>query len=311
MTLRTLIFLAHLGALAFANINMFISKEEMNRTLGIFSRNHCHKANSWLLGVKAELNYIEMGSINTYSTKFHYRVMANIDYVSLTWNAVGQVRQLPLIILPNSTSSRLITMCVWNRTTLLFFQLCEFHWKEECRLPSKVSPDSCSICHNLNISLQNSVSNTDALVTDPDSSLSVYISISTTTARRCQSNWDRKRSVHQGTVDEVWMVSWWGQGAGTICDVETSVPLSVPPCVYLLSSCRQSNRRLPKHFCEETGRAVWLNDTPHNSAAVWLSQKRRWTKINELNWNKGRKWVRRHGRPLRKRNYFRRTETEF
>ncbi|CAB3399160.1 unnamed protein product [Caenorhabditis bovis] len=54
---------------------MFISKEEMNRTLG----------------VKAELNYIEMGNINTYSTKFHYRVVANVDYVSFTWNSVGKV----------------------------------------------------------------------------------------------------------------------------------------------------------------------------------------------------------------------------
>ncbi|EFO82640.1 CRE-LIN-18 protein [Caenorhabditis remanei] len=75
MTLRQLIIFVQLWALCLANINMFISKEEMNRTLG----------------VKAELNYIEMGSINTYSTKFHYRVMANIDYVSFTWNAVGQV----------------------------------------------------------------------------------------------------------------------------------------------------------------------------------------------------------------------------
>ncbi|CAO4385179.1 unnamed protein product [Caenorhabditis nigoni] len=75
MNLRQLIIFAHFWALCLANINMFISKEEMNRTLG----------------VKAELNYIEMGSINTYSTKFHYRVMANIDYVSFTWNAVGQV----------------------------------------------------------------------------------------------------------------------------------------------------------------------------------------------------------------------------
>ncbi|CAI5455357.1 unnamed protein product [Caenorhabditis angaria] len=59
----------------FGNVNMFISKEEMNRTLG----------------VKAELNYIELGKINTYSTKFHYRVMANIDYVSFTWNSLGRV----------------------------------------------------------------------------------------------------------------------------------------------------------------------------------------------------------------------------
>uniref|UniRef100_A0A8R1I2F2 receptor protein-tyrosine kinase n=1 Tax=Caenorhabditis japonica TaxID=281687 RepID=A0A8R1I2F2_CAEJA len=75
MNLNSLLFFTQLWVLGLANINMFISKEEMNRTLG----------------VKAELNYIEMGSINTYSTKFHYRVMANIDYVSFTWNAVGQV----------------------------------------------------------------------------------------------------------------------------------------------------------------------------------------------------------------------------
>ncbi|CCD64652.1 Inactive tyrosine-protein kinase RYK [Caenorhabditis elegans] len=75
MILRYLIFFAQLWALCLANVNMFISKEEMNRTFG----------------VKAELNYIEMGNVSSYSTKFHYRVMANIDYLSFTWNAVGIV----------------------------------------------------------------------------------------------------------------------------------------------------------------------------------------------------------------------------
>lgn len=58
-----------------ANINLLIRKDEMNRTLG----------------VKAELNYIENGQINSYSTKFHYRINEAIDYVSFTWNAIGKV----------------------------------------------------------------------------------------------------------------------------------------------------------------------------------------------------------------------------
>ncbi|CAD6185362.1 unnamed protein product [Caenorhabditis auriculariae] len=65
----------YFAAPALASVNMYISKEEMNRTLG----------------VKAELNYIENGNVNSYSTKFHYRVMSKIDHVSFTWNAEGAV----------------------------------------------------------------------------------------------------------------------------------------------------------------------------------------------------------------------------
>uniref|UniRef100_A0A914SHQ8 WIF domain-containing protein n=1 Tax=Parascaris equorum TaxID=6256 RepID=A0A914SHQ8_PAREQ len=51
-------------------INLFISKAEMIRTLGL----------------SAELNYIENGIINTYSTKFPYRVDTNISQVVFSWN---------------------------------------------------------------------------------------------------------------------------------------------------------------------------------------------------------------------------------
>lgn len=80
-------------------INLFISKAEMNRTLGL----------------SAELNYVEDGIINTYSTKFPYRVNTNISQVTFSWNtkvldrkiayAMKAVAQdnavLPVILVPH------------------------------------------------------------------------------------------------------------------------------------------------------------------------------------------------------------------
>uniref|UniRef100_A0A1I7WA70 WIF domain-containing protein n=1 Tax=Heterorhabditis bacteriophora TaxID=37862 RepID=A0A1I7WA70_HETBA len=59
---------------ATAFVNLYISLAEMNRTLGI----------------NAELSYIDGGKVNGYSTKFPYRVDADLDHISFTWNAVGK-----------------------------------------------------------------------------------------------------------------------------------------------------------------------------------------------------------------------------
>uniref|UniRef100_A0A914ZEM8 Protein kinase domain-containing protein n=1 Tax=Parascaris univalens TaxID=6257 RepID=A0A914ZEM8_PARUN len=80
-------------------INLFISKAEMIRTLGL----------------SAELNYIENGIINTYSTKFPYRVDTNISQVVFSWNTkildrkiayklraiAGDNAVLPVILIPH------------------------------------------------------------------------------------------------------------------------------------------------------------------------------------------------------------------
>ncbi|CAD5227544.1 unnamed protein product [Bursaphelenchus okinawaensis] len=51
------------------DVSLLISKEEMNRTLG----------------VSAEMNYVENGVVNAYATKFPYRVAANISHLVFTW----------------------------------------------------------------------------------------------------------------------------------------------------------------------------------------------------------------------------------
>lgn len=51
-------------------INLFISKAEMDRTLGL----------------SVELNYIENGVVNSYSVKFPYRINTNVSYVLYSWN---------------------------------------------------------------------------------------------------------------------------------------------------------------------------------------------------------------------------------
>ncbi|CAD5234766.1 unnamed protein product [Bursaphelenchus xylophilus] len=55
--------------MASADVTLFISKTEMNRTLGVL----------------AEMNYVENGIVNAYSTKFPYRVAANISHLVFTW----------------------------------------------------------------------------------------------------------------------------------------------------------------------------------------------------------------------------------
>ncbi|KAI1718803.1 protein tyrosine kinase domain-containing protein [Ditylenchus destructor] len=39
------------------------------------------------LGILAEMNYVENGAVNTYATKFPYRIGANISHATFTWNA--------------------------------------------------------------------------------------------------------------------------------------------------------------------------------------------------------------------------------
>ncbi|EFO15074.1 hypothetical protein LOAG_13440 [Loa loa] len=63
-----LLFFSHL---VHSMINLFISRTEMNRTLGL----------------DVQLNYIENGVINLYSVKFPYRINTGISYVQFSWNA--------------------------------------------------------------------------------------------------------------------------------------------------------------------------------------------------------------------------------
>ncbi|GMR32679.1 hypothetical protein PMAYCL1PPCAC_02874 [Pristionchus mayeri] len=67
LSLSLLLFLPFTSA----SINLLITKAEMNRTLG----------------VNAELPYIESGEVNTYSTKYAYRVDAHVGELKFTWNA--------------------------------------------------------------------------------------------------------------------------------------------------------------------------------------------------------------------------------
>ncbi|TKR82863.1 hypothetical protein L596_016537 [Steinernema carpocapsae] len=64
-----LILIVVLVTMAEAKVNLYITKAEMNRTLGIV----------------AEMNYLEHGIINNYSTKFPYRVDSNIHQVTFSW----------------------------------------------------------------------------------------------------------------------------------------------------------------------------------------------------------------------------------
>ena len=38
------------------------------------------------LGIWAEMNYVNDGEINEYSTKFPYRVVENVTHLSFGWN---------------------------------------------------------------------------------------------------------------------------------------------------------------------------------------------------------------------------------
>lgn len=55
-----------------ARVNVFITRKEMNRTLG----------------VSAEMSYVEDGRVNAYSTKFPYRIGPNISHIIFTWNTM-------------------------------------------------------------------------------------------------------------------------------------------------------------------------------------------------------------------------------
>uniref|UniRef100_A0A0R3RSI4 WIF domain-containing protein n=1 Tax=Elaeophora elaphi TaxID=1147741 RepID=A0A0R3RSI4_9BILA len=62
--------LSFFSHLVHSMINLFITKAEMDRTLGL----------------DVQLNYIENGTINLYSVKFPYRINASIAYVQFSWN---------------------------------------------------------------------------------------------------------------------------------------------------------------------------------------------------------------------------------
>ncbi|CAG9533843.1 unnamed protein product [Cercopithifilaria johnstoni] len=65
--IQQILFFSHL---VHSMINLFISKTEMDRTLGL----------------DVQLNYIENGIINLYSVKFPYRINNSISYVQFSWN---------------------------------------------------------------------------------------------------------------------------------------------------------------------------------------------------------------------------------
>uniref|UniRef100_A0A7E4WCU5 Protein kinase domain-containing protein n=1 Tax=Panagrellus redivivus TaxID=6233 RepID=A0A7E4WCU5_PANRE len=54
-----------------ARFNLLITRAEMNRTLGI----------------AADMNYVQNGVINTYSTQFPYRVESNVSHIIFTWSS--------------------------------------------------------------------------------------------------------------------------------------------------------------------------------------------------------------------------------
>ncbi|CAJ0955384.1 unnamed protein product, partial [Mesorhabditis belari] len=58
--------------MATCSVNLFISKEETSRTLGM----------------TAELSYLEDGVINQYSTRFPYRVDQNVTQLKFSWNSL-------------------------------------------------------------------------------------------------------------------------------------------------------------------------------------------------------------------------------
>ncbi|VDM15204.1 unnamed protein product [Wuchereria bancrofti] len=67
--------------LIYSMINLFISKTEMIRTLGL----------------DVQLNYIENGFVNLYSVKFPYRINISISYVQFSWNTKILDRPVSLI----------------------------------------------------------------------------------------------------------------------------------------------------------------------------------------------------------------------
>ena len=85
-----------------ANFNLYISRREMNRTLGVV----------------AEMSYVENGRINAYATKFpvsrhfklsaggnksfflQYRVAPNISHITFTWSAESSERSVSRPPLP-------------------------------------------------------------------------------------------------------------------------------------------------------------------------------------------------------------------
>ncbi|VDN86065.1 unnamed protein product [Brugia pahangi] len=74
-----LLFFNHL---VHSMINLFISKIEMIRTLGL----------------DVQLNYIENGFVNLYSVKFPYRINSSISYVQFSWNTKVSNRSASFIL---------------------------------------------------------------------------------------------------------------------------------------------------------------------------------------------------------------------
>uniref|UniRef100_A0A0N5BNU8 Protein kinase domain-containing protein n=1 Tax=Strongyloides papillosus TaxID=174720 RepID=A0A0N5BNU8_STREA len=66
-----LFYIFYIPSTTFGGFNLFISLEEMNRTMGILS----------------EMKYVENGKVNQYSTKFPYRLNSNSSHINLSWNS--------------------------------------------------------------------------------------------------------------------------------------------------------------------------------------------------------------------------------
>ncbi|CEF63167.1 Tyrosine-protein kinase RYK [Strongyloides ratti] len=66
-----LFYILYIPSTTFGGFNLFISSEEMNRTMGIL----------------AEMRYVENGKVNQYSTKFPYRLNANSSHINLSWRS--------------------------------------------------------------------------------------------------------------------------------------------------------------------------------------------------------------------------------
>jgi hypothetical protein len=77
-----------MAPIAAEGLNLFISREEMFRTLGkaLFPQNQKKTETKALKGVWAEMFYVSDGEVNEYSTKFPYILAENITNLAFTWN---------------------------------------------------------------------------------------------------------------------------------------------------------------------------------------------------------------------------------
>ncbi|KAI3420346.1 WIF domain [Globodera pallida] len=73
LLISSLLILSFFPLLAYCSFNLYISSEEMQRTLGISAR----------------MDYVTGDTINEYSTRFPYRVAENVSHLRFTWNNAG------------------------------------------------------------------------------------------------------------------------------------------------------------------------------------------------------------------------------